>query len=161
MVADHQGGRHHAAMNAATQHNSLQTIIKTSRLGAPECSDIVHRQDWNLSAIETLCLRSCVRNAMTRTMTAVAAAALVAVAAIAAPTEAEARRGWWVPGAVIGGLAAGAIIAGSAGAYGPYGYGPGPGYYAYGPGYGPGCYLRRERVWDGYGWVVRRVRVCY
>jgi hypothetical protein len=95
--------------------------------------------------------------AMTRTMTAVAAAALIAVAAVAAPTEAQARRGWWVPGAVIGGLAAGAIIAGAAGAYGPYYYGPAPGYYAY----GPGCYIRRQRVWDGYGWVVRRVRVCY
>jgi hypothetical protein len=105
----------------------------------------------------------CVRNAMTKTMTAVAAAALVAVAAIAAPTEAEARRGWWVPGAVIGGLAAGAIIAGAAGAYGPYGYyGPGPAYY-YGPGpyYGPGCAIQRQRVWNGYAWVWRRVRVCY
>lgn len=98
---------------------------------------------------------------MTKTMTAVAAAALVAGAAIASPTEAEARRGWWVPGAVIGGLAAGAIIAGAAGAYGPYGYyGPGP-YYSYGPGYGPGCYIQRQRVWNGYRWVVRRVRVCY
>jgi hypothetical protein len=100
---------------------------------------------------------------MTKTMTAIATAALIATAAITAPTEAEARRGWWVPGAVIGGLAAGAIIAGAAGAYGPYGYyGPGP-YYSYGPGpyYGPGCYFRRQRVWDGYGWVVRRVRVCY
>lgn len=97
---------------------------------------------------------------MTRTMTALAAATIVTAAAVAAPSDAQARRGWWVPGAVVGGLAVGAIIAGSAGAYGPYGYyGPGPGYYAYGP--GPGCHIRRQRVWDGYGWVWRRVRVCY
>jgi hypothetical protein len=59
---------------------------------------------------------------------------------------------------VIGGLAAGAIIAGAAGAYGPY-YGPAYGYPAYA--YGPGCYIRRERFWDGWGWRWHRVRVCY
>lgn len=43
---------------------------------------------------------------------------------------------------------------------GPYYYGGGP-YYAAGPyaAYG-GCGWRRERVWVGYGWVIRRVRVC-
>jgi hypothetical protein len=63
---------------------------------------------------------------------------------------------------VIGGLAAGAII-GSAAANGPYygGYGY-PGYYAYAPGpvYYGGCYWTRERIWDGWGWRLRRVRVC-
>ena len=47
-----------------------------------------------------------------------------------------------------------------------YGYGPGYGYYgapapAYYGAYGPGCTIQRQRVWDGYGWVIRRVRVCY
>jgi len=62
---------------------------------------------------------------------------------------------------VIGGLAAGAII-GSAAGYGPYYGGYGPGYYAYAPGpaYYGGCYLTRQRIWDGWGWRVRRVRVC-
>jgi hypothetical protein len=23
------------------------------------------------------------------------------------------------------------------------------------------CYWQRQRYWDGYGWVVRPVRVCY
>lgn len=99
---------------------------------------------------------------MTKTLMTLAAAATIAVVAVASPTDAEARRGWWGPGAVIGGLAAGAIIAGAAGAYGPYGYGPGYGYYgrpAYA--YGPGCYIRRERVWDGWGWRWQRVRVCH
>jgi hypothetical protein len=56
-------------------------------------------------------------------------------------------------------LAAGALL-GAAVAHGPY-YGP-PGYY-YGPGpgyYGPRCWWHRERFWDGYGWRLRRVRVC-
>jgi hypothetical protein len=60
---------------------------------------------------------------------------------------------------VIGGIAAGALIAGASRPY--YGYGPGYGYY--GPpayAYGPGCWWRRERFWDGYGWRIRRVRVC-
>jgi hypothetical protein len=94
---------------------------------------------------------------MTKTLTALAAAATMAVVAIGAPTQANAQR-WIVPG-IIGGLAAGAII-GSATA--PYYYGPGP-YYApgyYGPGYG-GCYWTRgEPVWDGYRWVRPRVQVC-
>jgi hypothetical protein len=73
--------------------------------------------------------------------------------------------GGWGGGAVaagvIGGLAAGAII-GSAAGYGPYYGGYGPGYYAYAPGpaYYGGCYLTRQRIWDGWGWRVRRVRVC-
>jgi hypothetical protein len=96
---------------------------------------------------------------MRTTLTALAAAATIAVTAIAAPTEAEARNGWWIPGAVIGGIAAGAIIGGLAR---PYYYGPGPYYYAPGPAYyGPPCYWRRQRVWDGYNWRVARVRVCY
>ena len=42
----------------------------------------------------------------------------------------------------------------------PY-YGYGPGYYAYAPGpYYGGCYWTRQRIWDGWGWRLRRVRVC-
>jgi hypothetical protein len=104
---------------------------------------------------------------ITRTLTALAAAATLTVAAVAAPQTAEAR-GWrghgWHGGNggyIIGGLAAGALI-GAAVANGPYyGYGPRYGYYAPGPVYyGPSCYWTRERVWDGWGWRVHRVRVC-
>ncbi len=66
-----------------------------------------------------------------------AATALTLVAAMAVPQAAEARYRHW-GGAVLGGLAAGAIIGGLAaqgGYYGYYGYAPG---YAYGPGYGYG-----------------------
>ena len=75
-----------------------------------------------------------------------------------APAEAHWRgRGG---GALIGGLALGAIagaaIASSrpAYAYPPGYYGPAPAYY------GPSCYWTRERFWDGYGWRSRRVQVC-
>lgn len=105
---------------------------------------------------------------MTKTITALAAAAVIGVAALGAPTQADAR-GWHhggggVAAGVIGGLAAGAIIgsAASGGYYGPgYGYYGGPGYYgaAY-PVYGGGCYLTRQRVWTPYGPRWRRVRVC-
>ena len=100
---------------------------------------------------------------MKMTLTALAAAATVAITAMAAPTSAEARwrgGGGAVAAGVIGGIAAGALIAGSRPGYG-YGYG-GPAYYP-APAYygGPACTWRRERFWDGYGWRVRRVQVCY
>ena len=94
---------------------------------------------------------------ITKTLTALAAVATLAVAAVAAPQPAEARGGALAAG-IIGGLAVGAIV-GSAAANGPY-YGPG---YYYGPGpvyYRPHCFWTRQRVWDGWGWYSRRVRVC-
>lgn len=95
---------------------------------------------------------------MPKILTALAAAAIITVAAVATPQPAEARGGR-IAGAIIGGLAVGALL-GAAGAYGPY-YG---GYYGYGPGYyyapGPACYWSRHRVWDGYAWRLQRVRVC-
>jgi hypothetical protein len=99
---------------------------------------------------------------MMKIMTSVAAVAAVAVATIAAPAPAEARNGGAIAAGVIGGLAAGAIIGGAAAAAPRYGYYGSPAYYD--GGYyaaGPACGWRRERIWDGYGWVVRRVRVCY
>jgi len=27
--------------------------------------------------------------------------------------------------------------------------------------FGPRCYVRRERFWDGWGWRVRRIEDCY
>jgi hypothetical protein len=102
--------------------------------------------------------------AMKRTMMALAAAATLAVSALAAPAPAHAQRG--VAAGVVGGLIGGAIIGGaianSPGYYGPgYGYYGGPAYVA-GPGYDgyEGCYWQRQRFWDGYGWRIRRVRVC-
>ena len=105
----------------------------------------------------------------------VAVAGLAGVLLALAPTDASAqyrRRG---PGAgavaagVVGGLALGALAAGAAR---PYYYGPSPYYYGPGPAYvfedelppppryRPRCWFEREDVWDGYGYVPRRVRVC-
>jgi hypothetical protein len=93
-----------------------------------------------------------------KSLAALAAAATLTIAAVAAPQPAEARGGRVAAG-VIGGLAAGAIIGGALASQGGY-YGPG---YYYGPGpvyYGPHCWWHRERFWDGFGWRLRRVRVC-
>lgn len=102
-------------------------------------------------------------------LAAAVAAALAAAAFTPQPAEA---RGGRIAAGVLGGLAAGAIIGG---AFGPRYYGPGYGYYGpgygyggyapayyggYAPAYDGGCYLRRERFWDGYAWRVRRVQVC-
>jgi hypothetical protein len=76
---------------------------------------------------------------MRKSLTALAAAATFAAAAVAAPTTADARWGWR-GGAFIGGLAAGAVIGGAlarpyyGGYYGGYYnsyYYPGPAYYNY------------------------------
>ncbi len=86
---------------------------------------------------------------MKKTVTAFVAAASIAAAAVATSSTAEARYGWgWGP-AVVGGLAAGAIIGGALAArpyYYPYGY------YGYAPSpyYGRPCVWRR--VWTAYGW---------
>ena len=70
---------------------------------------------------------------MRKSLTALAAAT-VAVAAVAAPSTADARwRGWWGP--ALGGFAVGAIVGSALArpyyAYPSYGYGDGP-YYGYG-----------------------------
>jgi hypothetical protein len=77
---------------------------------------------------------------MRKFVTILALGGAVALAAVAAPTNADARwRGGGVAAGVIGGIAAGAIIAGAVngpyygGYYGGYDYSPG---YAYGPSYG-------------------------
>ncbi|MSO67162.1 MAG: hypothetical protein EXR03_09480 [Pseudolabrys sp.] len=94
---------------------------------------------------------------ISKSLTALAVAATLAVAAVAAPQPAQAR-GERIAAGFIGGLAVGAIIGGIASQNGYYGRG-----YSYGPGpvyYGPRCYWARQRVWDGFGWRRQRVRVC-
>jgi hypothetical protein len=110
------------------------------------------------------CLTNEKGQAMRKTLMALAAVATLAVSAVAAPAPAHAQRG--LGAAVAGGIIGGAIVGGALA--GPRYYGPGYGYY--GPGYGyygpayagdyGGCYWQRQRFWDGYGWRIRRVRVC-
>jgi uncharacterized membrane protein YfcA len=92
---------------------------------------------------------------MTRTFTALAVAAAVATAAVASPTAAHARwrhhHGFPVA-PIVGGLAAGALLGAALAARPPY---VGYAYVA------PRCYIRSERIWDGWGWRVRRIEECY
>ena len=89
------------------------------------------------------------------------ASALVAVTLAAGPlwlpAPARAENGNIAAG-VVGGLIGGALIGGALASRPP----PPPVYYAPAPVYveEPVCRLVRERYWDGYGWIFRRVRVC-
>ena len=95
---------------------------------------------------------------MRRALITLALGATVAIGAVASPTTADARWRHHFPVApVIGGLAAGAIVGAALAAPRPY-----YDVYAYDPVYfGPHCYIRSERFWDGWRWRVRRVEDCY
>ena len=106
---------------------------------------------------------------MTKTLTALVAAATLAAATAAVPTTADARCfGCAVGAGVVGGLVAGAIIGSAVAQPRPVVVAPGPGYVAY-PAYaaplpGPGCYWTRMPVYDAFGnvvgWRGRPVAVC-
>ncbi|MGE3245412.1 MAG: hypothetical protein AB7F96_05440 [Beijerinckiaceae bacterium] len=94
---------------------------------------------------------------------AIAAAALSATLAVTTTdASAQYRRHWGYSGGavaagVVGGLAIGALAAGAARPY----YRPAPVYVAPAPVYVDApCYWERQRVWDGWGWRIQRVRVC-
>lgn len=75
----------------------------------------------------------------------------------AAPARAENGQ---IAAGVVGGLIGGALLGGAlASRPAPP---PPPVYYAPEPVYveEPACRLVRERYWDGYGWQLRRIRVC-
>jgi hypothetical protein len=94
---------------------------------------------------------------MRKTLVTLAVGATVIVGAVASPTPADARWRHRVPVApIVGGLAAGALIGAALAAPRPY-YS-----YAYEPvHFGPHCYVRSARFWDGWRWRIRRVEDCY
>ena len=92
---------------------------------------------------------------MTRTFAALATAAVLAIGSTVATTKPAEAHCDWGCGAAIG-FGAAALIGAAANTNRYYGGGYYGGAYAYGD-----CYWRRERFFDGYGWQVRRVRVCY
>lgn len=100
---------------------------------------------------------------MKKTLTALAAVAVLAGSSLAMSSPAAAHcRGCGFGAGLLGGLFAGAIIGGAV-ASGPYYYGPGPVYAGPGPGPGPGCYHTRQPVWDPATGAYRpgpRVLVC-
>jgi hypothetical protein len=85
------------------------------------------------------------------------AVALAICSATLSPTTVRAENGQIAAG-LVGGLIGGALL-GSALASRPP---PPPVYYEAEPVYvvEPACRFVRERYWDGYGWVYRRVEVC-
>ena len=86
------------------------------------------------------------------------AATAVAAGPLLVPAPAHAENGQIAAG-VVGGLIGGALIGGAlASRPAP----PPPVYYAPAPVYveEPPCRFVRERYWDGYGWVYRRIQVC-
>jgi hypothetical protein len=94
---------------------------------------------------------------MKKTVAALLAIASVAGSLVSVTPAAQAHDGVGagIAAGLIGGALVGGAIAASRPAYGEPAYVAGP------PGPPPGCYWRRERYWDGYGWVVRPVRYCY
>jgi hypothetical protein len=86
------------------------------------------------------------RFVMRRTLVAMAAAAALAVGTFAVPQKAEAFAWWWIPTAIVGGVALGAAVGA------PYAYAAPRGQYI-----GSDCRIMRERVPGGW----RRVEVCY
>jgi hypothetical protein len=99
---------------------------------------------------------------MMKTLTALATAGAISVAAIAAPAPAQAgSNGGAIAAGVVGGLAAGAIIGSTWRPYPAYGYAyaPGPVYYG-GPYAYSRCHVVRQRIATNYGPRWRRVRVC-
>lgn len=92
---------------------------------------------------------------MKKTLVAALTVATVAGSLVTATPSAKAGDvGAGIAAGLIGGAIVGGAIASSRPAYG------GPVYVAEPPPPAP-CYWRRERYWDGYGWVSRPVRVCY
>jgi hypothetical protein len=94
---------------------------------------------------------------MKKTVAAVLAIATIA-GSLVSVAPANAGNGGVAAGVaagLIGGAIVGGAIANSRPAYG------GPVYVEEAPPPPSGCYWRRERYWDGYGWNVRPVRYCY
>jgi len=99
---------------------------------------------------------------MMKTLTTFTAAAAIAAALLAAPTDANAQRRWGpaVGLGILGGVAAGAIVGSAiANSYGPAyvvqpGYAVYPGYYQGAPVGCPGGYWARIPVYDAYGNVI-------
>ena len=95
---------------------------------------------------------------MKKTLGAFLAIATIAGSLVSVTPAAKAQRG--VAAGVAAGLIGGAIVGGAIASSRPA-YG-GPVYVAEPPPPAPyGCDWTRQRYWDGYGWVVHPVRVCY
>ncbi len=95
---------------------------------------------------------------MKKTVTALVAIAAMAGSLVSVTPPAQAHDGVGV--GIAAGLLGGAIVGGAIAASRPAPAYPAPAYVAAPPPPG-GCYWQHQRYWDGYGWAVRPVRVCY
>ena len=101
----------------------------------------VHRPD-SLQRVASWSFSTDKGDTMRKSLTALAAATTLAVVAVATPTTADARCGWWGPAIIGSALARPYYAYPFRYGYGPY-YGYVPAYYGYyGPGYYP-YYARR------------------
>ena len=94
---------------------------------------------------------------MKKTLAAFLAVATIASSVVSFAPAAKAHDG--VGMGLAAGLLGGAIVGGAIASSRPV-YG-GPVYVEDAPPPYGDCYWQRHRYWDGYGWVVRPVRVCY
>jgi hypothetical protein len=95
---------------------------------------------------------------MKKTVAALVAAATIAGSLVSVTPAARAHDGVGV--GIAAGLLGGAIVGGAIAASRPAPVYGAP-VYVDAPPPPAGCYWQRQRYWDGYGWVVRPVRVCY
>lgn len=102
-------------------------------------------------------LRQQIGESVTGKIVSAIVAVSLAAGPLLLPATASAENGQIAAG-VVGGLIGGALLGGAL-ASRPA---PPPVYYAPEPVYveEPACRVVRERYWDGYGWVYRRVQVC-
>ena len=91
---------------------------------------------------------------MKKTVTALVAIAATAGSLVTVTPQAKADDG--VGAGIAAGLLGGAIVGGAIAASRPVYVAPAPVYVE-----APPCYWQHQRYWDGYGWVIRPVRVCY
>ena len=82
--------------------------------------------------------------------------AAIALAVFAGATEATAGSGRAT--GLIGGMSASEVMGGPY--YGAYGY-PAAVVYERPLGPPPGCVIRQQRVWEGYSWRWRKLRICH
>ncbi|HWV40761.1 hypothetical protein [Pseudorhodoplanes sp.] len=93
---------------------------------------------------------------MKRPLTGLLGAIVVAAAAIGS-TQADA--GTWRSRGLIGGMSAAEVLAWPDSPYHDYRYYAG--YHVRPIGPPPGCVIRRQRVWNAYGWTWRKLRICH
>jgi hypothetical protein len=94
---------------------------------------------------------------MKKTVAALVAVAATAGSLVSITPPAQANDG--VGAGIAAGLLGGAIVGGAIAASRPVAVYGAPVYVDAPP--PPPCYWQHQRYWDGYGWVVRPVRVCY